>query len=312
MSNLFNNIDNINAAPAISYLEDSIKMFVDYALLEIGSFINVNRPTLDINNNSGFHKLNYVNDPSLPNRVWEAQRKDWVYESEIVYKGNNPINIDGIYVNNTFIPTSDTGQYSYKINYPLGRVVFNNPIDTSFVVEADYSYRYIQTIKSLNAPWLIELQKYSYDSSKFKFFGDYFTTGNHRIQLPCIVIELAPRTVLSPYELGSIKNYITQDVLFHILAENKTTAINISDSLLAQKDNTFNLLNIVKIITDNIADLDSIGQKNTNRVPYKIVSESFEHIKNRCIIKNSTILGLSSLSSDLYNSTVRWSVEIFP
>lgn len=312
MSNLFNNIENINEMFSISSLEDNIKMFIDYALLEIGSFINVNRPTPDIAGNNGFHILKMVNDPTLPNRVWEAQRKDWVYESEITYNNTSPLNINGIYINNTFIPVTDSGPYSYQINYPLGRIVFNNPIDPNILVEAEYSYRFIQVIKSSFAPWFIELQKYSNDSSKFQFFGDHFITSNHRVQLPCIVIELAPRTILTPYELGSIKNYITQDVLFHILAENKSRAVNICDLLLAQKDNTFNLYDINKIIKENIADTDVIGQKNPNRRPYKELANSISYIKNRCIIKNSTITGFSNIHNDLYAAVARWSVEIFP
>lgn len=312
MSNLFNNVNNINDAPSISFLEDNIQKFLDYALLEIGSFINVNIPSPDINGTQGFHKLNYVNDPSNPYRVWEAQRQSWVYETEINYQGHEPININGIYINNTFVPITDTGQYSYDIDYNLGRIVFRNDINTNLSIEADYSYRHIQTHKSSDSLWFVELQKYSSDSSKFNFFGDHFITGNHRIQLPCIIIELTPRTVLTPYELGSIKNYITQDILLYILAENKHKTINIADLLISQKDNTFNAIDFNKVVKNNVSDLNAFGHKNPNRIPYKILSNSLEYIKNQCIIKNTTLIGMSNLSSELCSSTVRWSVEIFP
>lgn len=312
MTNLFNNVDNINDMPSISFLEDNIKKFLDYAFLEIGSFVNVVRPSPDIQNNQGFHVLKHVNDPSLPRRVWEAQRQDWVYENEINYSNNKPININGIYINNTFVPITDTGPYSYDLDYNLGRVVFRNDVNTNLLVEAEYSYRHIQTHKSSDSLWFVELQKYSNDSSKFSFFGDHFVTGNHRIQLPCIIIELAPRTILRPYELGSIKNYITQDVLFYVLAENKNKVINIADLLISQKDNTFNAIDLNKIIKDGITDLNVFGHKNSNRISYKILSNSIEYIKNQCIINNTTVIGMSSLSSELYSSTVRWSVEIFP
>ena len=312
MSNLFKNVDNINDMPSISFLEDNIKKFIDYAFLEIGSFINVTRPTNDIKNNYGFHLLKHVNDPSMPFRVWEAQRQDWVYETEVSYKNINPININEIYLNNTLVPITDTGKYSYDIDYNLGRVVFRNDMSTNLIVEAEYSYRHIQTHKSSDSLWFVELQKYSSDSSKFSFFGDHFLTGNHRIQLPCIIIELAPRTILTPYELGSIKNHITQDVLFYVLAENKAKTINIADLLLSQKDNTFNALDLNKIVKNGVFDLNSFGHKNPNRVSYKNLSNSIDYIKNQCIIKNTTIIGLSNLNTDLYMSTVRWSVEIFP
>ena len=312
MTNLFNNVKNINDMPSISLLEDNLKRFIDYAFLEIGSFVNVTRPSPDINDNEGFHILKHVNDPSMPYRIWEAQRQDWVYENEIDYLGNKPINISGIYINNIFVPVTDTGQYSYDIDYNLGRIVFRNDMNTSLSIETEYSYRHIQTHKSSDSLWFIELQKNSSDSSKFKFFGDHFLTGNHRIQLPCIIIELTPRTILTPYELGSIKNYITQDVLFYILAENKNKTINIADLLISQKDNTFNALNLNKITKNNVVDLDVFGRKNLNRISYKILSNSIDYIQNQCIIKNTTVIGMSNLSSELYSSTVRWSVEIFP
>lgn len=312
MSKLFNNVNSINDMPSISFLEDNLKKFVDYALLEIGSFINVYRPSPDIQGDQGFHKLNYVNDPASQYRVWEAQRQSWVYENEIEYLGNKPININGIYINDTFVPITDTGPYSYDIDYNLGRIVFRHDMNPSLSVEADYSYRHIQTHKSSDSLWFVELQKYSSDSSKFNFFGDYFMTGNHRIQLPCIIIELAPRTILTPYELGSIKNYITQDILFYILAENKSKTINIADLLISQKDNTFNAIDLNKVIKNNVSDLNIFGHKNINRIPYKILSNSIDYIKNQCIIKNTTVIGMSNLSSELYSSTVRWSVEIFP
>lgn len=311
MTNLFHNISDISSSPSISTLEENIKLFLDYALLEIGGFININRPSSGAQT-QGLHILNYVNDPAMLGRVWESNKKDWVYETEVAYNGVSPNSPSGIYINDTFVPVTDTGPYSYKINYPLGRVVFNSPMSTSLKVEASYSYRYIQTYIPDNAPWFKEIQKQSFDKSQFQFFGDSFITANHRVQLPCIIIELAPRTILAPYELGNVKNYITQDVLFHILTENTNKSKNIADLLLMQKDNTFNLLNLRKIAIDNLSDVDYIGQKNPNRQAYRLLSENINYITNKCIIKNSTINGFSSLTSNLYSTLARWTIEIFP
>jgi hypothetical protein len=99
----FNLVSNIGHINPVASLEDNLKSFLDWSFLNIGAFVNITIPDSGISGGA-FHQLKPVLDPSLPqNRVWEAPRKDWVYESGIVHNGNSPIDISGIYLNNTFI-----------------------------------------------------------------------------------------------------------------------------------------------------------------------------------------------------------------
>ena len=241
----FNLVKDIGNAGPVSMLEDNIKSFLDWSFLNIGGFINITIPDSGITGGA-FHELKPVLDPSLPNnRVWEAPRKDWVYETGLAYTGNSPIDISGIYLNDTFIPgPTGSGRYTYSMNYPLGRVTFDNIIGSNSTVSLNYSYRYVQVYKANESPWWKQIAEQSYDPSNFKSNGDYNITSNHRVQLPCIMIELAPRTILTPYELGTTTNIITQDIMLHIFTESPVQRDNLMSILLLQKDKTLHLYDV--------------------------------------------------------------------
>jgi hypothetical protein len=313
MTNLFNNTTNITDKGVIFYLEDSMKMFLDYAFLQIGGFINVNRPTTYSKNNDGLSRLNRTNDPTIQNRVWESVKKDWVYETEIQFNNISPNSISGIYVNDSFLPgPTGIAPNSYKINYPEGRIIFDKLLPDTTSVELDYSYRYVQVYKSENCGWFRELQSSNFTRKDFEYKGDNFITSNHRIQMPCIVMEMTPRTILIPYELGNISNIINQDVLLYVISENASKRKEIVEKLLIQKDNTFNILDTNNIAKSNKNDLLYDGQKNPERSDYGQFSENDDYIKNRAIIKNTTITEFNTITDSLYLGIVRWTIEIFP
>lgn len=313
MTNLFKNTTNITNKNVIFYLEDSLKMFLDYAFLQIGGFINVNRPTTFIRNNDGLSRLNRTNDPMFQNRAWESVKKDWVYETEIEFDHISPNAISGIYINNNFVPgPTGISPNTYKINYPEGKIVFDKMLPDSTSIELDYSYRYVQVYKSEDCGWFRELQSSNLTRKDFEYKGDNFLTANHRVQMPCIISEMTPRTILIPYELGNITNIVNQDILLYVLSENASKRKEIVETLLMQKDNTFNILDTNKISKDNANDLFYDGQKNPNRSNYGQFSENSDYIKNRAIVKNTTITEFNTITDSLYLGIVRWTIEIFP
>jgi hypothetical protein len=309
----FNLVSNIGQINPVASLEDNLKSFLDWSFLNIGAFVNVTIPDSGISGGS-FHQLKPVLDPSLPkNRVWEAPRKDWVYESGIVHNGNSPIEISGIYLNNTFIPgPTGSGRYTYNINYPLGRITFDNIVNANSTVSLDYPYRYVQVYKSNESSWWKEVQESSYDPSNFKTNGDYNITANHRIQLPSIIIELTSRNVLTPYELGTTTNIILQDVLIHVFAENPVQRDNLVNILMLQKDKSLRLYDITKVISDGVAPLNYSGQPNPNRLNYDQLINSATYQSKYYNIKNVAISELNIITPSLYNAILRWGIEIFP
>jgi len=309
----FNLVSNIGQLNPVASLEDNLKSFLDWSFLNIGAFVNITIPDSGISGGS-FHQLKPVLDPSLPkNRVWEAPRKDWVYESGIVHNGNSPIEISGVYLNNTFIPgPTGSGRYTYSINYPLGRITFDNIVNANSTVSLDYPYRYVQVYKSNESSWWKEVQGSSYDPSNFKTNGDYNITSNHRIELPAIIIELTSRNVLTPYELGTTTNIILQDVLIHVFAENPVQRDNLVNILMLQKDKSLRLYDVTKVISSGVAPLNYSGQPNPNRLNYDQLINSAIYQSKYYNIKNVAISELNIITPALYNAILRWSIEIFP
>jgi hypothetical protein len=308
----FHNVGSITYKDKLSNLEDNLKGFLDWSFLNIGGFVNVTKPTVGITGVAGFHSLKLSTDPTVQgNRLWEAPRKDWVYESGVSYSGMSPLPISGIYLNNTFLPApTGSGNYGYNINYPLGQIYFTNPVSSTSSVTTEYSYRYIQTYKSSDSLWWKEVQKETYNPANYKPNGDYAITSVHRVQLPAIMIELAPRTELTPFQLGTTQNVWTQDVFLHIFTATATQRNIIIDILLAQKDKVLYLYDSDKVAKNQAYSLTSSGSINPNGQSYPALVNNFKQYW--CTIKSSSLGEINSLSSSLYNGIVRWSIEIFP
>jgi hypothetical protein len=306
----FLEVTKIGQKNRISSLEDNIKSFLDWSFLNIGAYINVSIPTSGISG-SNFHQLKPVTDPSNAIKVWESVRKDWVYESGIA--NQSPVRISGIYLNGAFLPSpSGSGSYTYSLNYPLGRVTFNNPVSLSSTVQLNYSYRYVQVYKSSEANWWKEIQQSTYNPAAFKANGDSSITANHRIQLPAIIIELSPRTQQIPRQLGTTQNIIIQDVLLHILAENPVQRNNLIDILMLQKDKTSYMYDVNKVVENNVYGVNYKGEINNSGLNYNQIVANPEYQEYYTYIKDAYLSEVNSLSSNLHNGVVRWSVEMYP
>lgn len=305
----FHNVSSITNKDRISGLEDNIKSFLDWSFLHVGGFVNVTIPTSGVSGGS-FHVLKNSEDPIMKDKVWQSARKDWVYESGIVYESGSPTLFSGVYLNNTFLPApTGSGNYGYNVNYPLGQIVFDKPVSSRSNVTAEYSYRYIQVYKSSDSFWWKEVQKETYNPSNFNK-QDYSITSVHRVQLPAVIVELIPRTTQIPHELGNVNNILIQDVFLHIYSENANQRNSIIDALLHQKDKTLLLYNSNQVIKNNRYSLNKFGNINASGYNYPDIVSNFQDYW--CTIKDSNLGELNSLSSSLYNGIVRWSIEIFP
>lgn len=308
----FHNVQSITQKDKISILEDNIKSFLDWSFLHIGGFINIKSPSPAITGSVGYDVLKLSSDSTIAgNRLWESVRKDWVYESGVSYSGISPILFSGVNLNNTFLPSpTGSGNYGYSVNYPLGQILFNNPISATSTVRANYSYRYIQTYKSSDSLWWKEVQKESYNPANYKPNGDYALTSTHRVQLPAIIIELAPNVVLKPYQLGTTQNIWIQDIFLHVFASTANYRNILLDILLAQKDKVLFLYDSDKVAKNLKYPLNPNGSINPSGQNYPLLVSNFR--SSWCTILNSSIGELNTLSSSLYNGIIKWSIEILP
>jgi len=308
----FHNITSITEKYRSSILEDNLKSFLDWSFLHIGGFINVNIPTNAITGTIGFHSLQKSNDNTIKgNRLWESPRKDWVYESGISYSGSSPNRFSGVYLNGSFLPSpTGSGNYTYSVNYPLGQILFDNSVSSSSRVSASYSYRNVQVYKASEASWWKEIQKETYNPAKYQQNGDTSIFGQHRVQTPCIILELSPRIELKPHSLGNVNNIWIQEIFLHIFSHTSSQRNILLDILLAQKDKVIWLYNSNSVAQSNRYFLDQHGNINPSGYNYPQLVDEFRY--KWCTINNSTIGETNTLSDNLFNGIVRWSIEIFP
>jgi hypothetical protein len=310
----FMGVENIGSTMFINELENNYKSFLDWGFLNIGAFTNVERPTQNINS-FNLHVLKPTTDNNqLKNRVWQTPRKDWVYETGVVFGGVSSIDISGVYVNSVFYPApTGSGSITYSINYPEGKIVFNNIVAASSLVEVEYSYRNIQVYKMEEFPYWKEIQYRSLENKTGLSLydkGDFAINSENRVQLPAVIIEPVARSDSKPFRLGDKSLIIEQDILLHILSDNPKDKNNIVDILRLQEDRNIWLYNTNEIIKSGLYPLNYNGSKNINGQNYNNIvnNESLRWLV--CRITDINISEINFVNIRMYGSVVRVSNEI--
>lgn len=312
---IFNGVSKIGDNNLINQLEENFKTYLDYGLLSIGNFINVNIPTSGLYGGT-YHQLKTTETPGYKlGQVWQSPKKDWVWETGISYNDGNsenfPINISGVYVNNSFIPgPTGEGSNGYYINYPLGEVIFDKPISRNSRVELNYSYRWCQVYKSSTDPYWKEIQELTYAPASqisLKDRGDYNLSANHRIQLPCIIIEPIARSYNEPWQLGSHTFNVHQDFMLHVFAENGSDKNRIVDIIRLQQEQTISLYDTNKVAKSGVYPLHHNGSVNVDGLGYFDLTR--EYFWNKTYLKDINILEMESRNKNLYWCTLRLTSE---
>lgn len=310
----FMGVDSIGSTLIINELENNYKSFLDWGFLNAGGYVNVNIPTSNI---VGFnlHVLRPTLDKNFaPNRVWQTPRKDWVYESGIVFGSSTPIQISGIYVNNTFYPgPTGTSVLPYKINYPEGRIIFASGINPSSSVQMNYSYKTIQTYKMEEFPYWQEIQQKSLENKtgfSISGSGDFSIGSEHRIQLPAVIIETSPGSRSKPFRLGDKSLIMQQDMLLHIISDHRSDRNTIVDILKLQEDREIWLYNTNSIIKSGVYPINYDGTKNQNGQNYNIIVNNMDYRWLLCRILNVNVSDILFSNIKMHGSVVRLTNEI--
>jgi hypothetical protein len=305
----FQNVNKIGDHLLSVQLEENLKSFLNWGFLNIGGFININRPTSNISNNVLFHKLSKKEDPLYKSgQIWETFKKQWVYETGVSYQSASPITISGLYINNSFVPgPTGTAQYPFKLNYDLGRVIFNSGLPANTDIQMNFSYRSIQVYKAQEnlSEWK-RLQEMTFKRADI----DKDTSSNHRIQLPCIIIEPINVANFYPYELGSLTYNVKQDILLHVFTENYVDRNNIMDILRLQQEKVLKLYDINKVVSNQVYSLNKDGSLNSNRKNYDQLFDDDQYFWRISHINKIDIIDNQSFNYNLFYSTIRLGMEI--
>lgn len=308
------NVSQIGENGISNDLEDNLYEYYNWAFLSIGNFVNVDIPTSGVYGGD-FSTLRRVKDPSYTNgQVWEAARKDWVWETGLEYLGAaEPNQITGVMVNGTTYGPSDL-TYGFEINYPLGRIIFDTAISTSATVKLEYAYKPVQFYNADDAPWLQEIQFSSFrpDSAQFTqdSSGIWSIGSQHRIQMPCIVIEAIAQGRSSPrgYQLGDGSLYIHRHVCFHICAESKQERNRYMDFIANNVDKAILLVDCQEIASNEDIPLDYNGALQANPKMYPQLVE--EYNTRKCDFIKADISEVRTFSPYFHFATVKVLCEV--
>jgi hypothetical protein len=164
--------------------------------------------------------------------VWEAYRKNWVWESGISATTQQPISISGLFINNTFYATGNVSK-PYYIDYTNGKIIFNTAISTTSNVQLEYSHKWVEVVPAQGIPFFREIQLGSFrndDGFQVSNSGGWAQLGETRVQLPTIAVEVLTPQSLQGYQLGG-GQWVNNDIVFYVLTENHWECMNIMDSI---------------------------------------------------------------------------------
>jgi len=306
----FKGVNNISQDLLLNILEANFKMYFDWAFLHIGAWFDTG-----INNDSFYGanqhaRLLPVSDPSyIDGSVWQGIRKDWVWETGVNYNNTSPIQVNSVFIDGSDMMSKEG---NFVVNYPLGRIIFNTPISQSSSVEVEYSYRFVQNHRSSESPWFNLIQYSSFNTSNQDIqqvdTGEWSIGGNHRIQLPCIVIEPLPKSRSRPYEIGNTLLWLEQDIGFYVLAENKNDRNKLLDIIRLQQDITLQLFDTNSVAQNEAYPLDYNGDLRDNPLMYPDLINYYPWRK--CMIKNISLFEIDSPSPNFHMGFARATTEI--
>jgi hypothetical protein len=263
----FKGVTNIGDSLASDQIQTNLKFWLDWAFLEIGGFSNVSVAQSGVYGGD-YSRLRLSEDPNYEQgSVWEGFRMDWVWESGIEYS-HQPMRVSGIFIDNVYSPANGA---VYRVDYPLGRIIFDTPISTSSVVKCGFSHRYCH-VATEDVPWWRQIQVNSYrvDSDDFlnQGSGAWSMMGQSRVQLPAVVIEVTPSTKRRPFEIGNLTQTVSQKVLFHIMAETPWERRQIHDVLTAQEEKRLIMFNKNEAFASGVYPLDEYGSPSASGLMY--------------------------------------------
>lgn len=308
----FRGITHWGETDYITELENNLYVFLNYAFLKIGAWRNVQVPTQTPYGR--LDRLRLLPNPSFNSgQIWQAARKDWVWETGINYTGvagtgvYNPIDVE-ILVNGV-APTGD-----YAVNYPLGMVYFDQAVPATNDVTASYSYRLVQIYVAETAEWWKQIQRYSlrldqegWSNSDFNE-GIYSIMAQNRVQLPAIVIEGVARGESKPYQLGTTSSWVIQDIMFYVIAEDRQTRNKITDILRRQKGRSFFLYDTDSVQDSGHFPLNVSGDRVADAKTY--VNYIVDHRDQVVRWDDVQISEVESGTSKFFFSVVRGSFEL--
>ena len=233
-------------------------------------------------------------------------------ESGIDGTTQQPIDISGVFIDDTFY-ANDNVTNPFYIDYPNGRVVFDDAISTSSDVQLEYSHKWLQVVPAEGVSWFRQIQSRSFrNESEFHVAnsGGWAILGDSRVQLPALAIEVIPPRTLEGYQLGG-GQWVNNEILFYVIAENHWECANIMDTVLYQNHKTIHLYDPTQVGMSGVSPFNYRNELRENAIPSGLYPNLVDNFHwRKCWINNSRSNDITQLSPDLYIGSVRCSTQV--
>jgi len=141
--------------------------------------------------------------------------------------------------------------------------------------------------------------------------GSWSVGGQHRVQMPCVILESVPRAVSRPFQLGDGAAWVEQDVLIHVLAETRHDRNNLVDIFRGQFDNSIWLFDNDAVVAASDYPLDSRGEIVDSTKTYDfLVDENNGYRWESCRFSRTSVSEVEAINSRLYEGVVRLTCEV--
>lgn len=287
-------------------IQYGLQTYFEWGFLNIGAFTNV---TI----NSTEATLRPVIHPNYTTvRVWEGFRNNWVWESGISYQVQ-PIEISGIYLNNTFQPVTGVGTYAFDIDYPNGRIIFDNAISATSTVLCEYSYKRIKFTNSDSVEGRqLHERTLTIDDQFMIGSGEKVELDRNKLQLPVVAIETIPRKRFPRgTQLGG-GHYLEQSLLFHVFADSPQERNKILDIIVNQHDSSIVIYDMNQLATDNMFPINLDGNivNQSTRNYNNLVGVGSSYGYRQGIFKNIESQEQNILASNLFGGIAKVVIEV--
>ncbi len=304
-------------------IQDNLVEFFDWNLLGKGNYFNSDLGEA-APNGEDYSKLRLSsNDHYTAGQVWEGFRKNWIWQSGVsgvttsgnmtaphVGTNHTKPGVSGVWVDDTFYPTTTTGDYAHYVDYFNGRVFFDSAIPTGSKVQVEHSYKYINVVYANNLPWIRELQTKTLQPTS-NFFntdkGAWNLPPEARLQLPTIAIEVVPMRTFKGYQLGG-GQWVYTDVLFHCIAEDEPTRNMLIDIVSMQNDKTIHLFDSNRINQSGKFPIDYRGTPVSGAFRYPQLIDFFYGGNMR--LSNTKVQDITMIDSNIFGGVVRMTTDV--
>ena len=306
------NTEKVTDSSVSESILDNFINFYDWGLLDAGGFYNINMPQSGIYGGDR-HQMRMVDTPNYTDgQVWEGYRQNWVWESGVYGTTQQPTTISGVFVDGSFYATGNVSKPFY-VDYPNGRVVFDTALATTSTVQLEYSHKWVQVIPAEGVSWFRQIQQRSFRNEQdfqVSASGGWAQLGETRVQLPALAIEVIPARSLEGYQLGG-GQWVNNDVIFHVIAENHWECNNIMDATLYQNERTIHLFDPTAVAISGVYPYNYRNELNENAIPSGLYPKLIDNFfYRRCWINTSRAQDVTQITPDLYIGTTRCKTQV--